>query len=240
MPATSAIGHSKLTCHPSTGTAFENRDTKDVLLKFARDPNHAATFNYASMAHNNHFFFQGLSPTTTAIPDVLSKELIRSFSSLETLRQELTITAASMFGPGFVWIVMDRQRKFSILTTYMAGSPYPAAHYRRQPTDMNTEDKSVSDAVRRMNREPVSNSVGSHGPLSKNQGLAPGGADIIPVLCVNTWEHVYLVDYGVGAYDPSTGTKVGGKRAFVEEWWNKIDWNVVADRASSGSRLFAH
>ena len=88
-----------------------------------------------------------------------------------------------------------------------------------------------------MNREPISNTAGSHGHASRSHNLAPGGLDLTPVLCVNTWEHVYLVDYGVGAYDPSTGTKVGGKRAFVEEWWNKIDWNVVADRAGGGKNF---
>lgn len=43
-----------------TETKDENTKTKDLLIKYARDPNHAALFNYASAAHNNHFFFETL------------------------------------------------------------------------------------------------------------------------------------------------------------------------------------
>lgn len=35
-------------------------DTKTLLLNTARDPATANTFNYASMAHNNHLYFSTL------------------------------------------------------------------------------------------------------------------------------------------------------------------------------------
>jgi len=34
--------------------------TKNLLLKYARQADKASLFNYASMAHNNHFFFKGI------------------------------------------------------------------------------------------------------------------------------------------------------------------------------------
>jgi Fe-Mn family superoxide dismutase len=178
------------------------------------------------MAHNNHFFFSCLSPTETVMPEPLKKELEASFSSIATLRQELIVTASSMFGPGFVWLVKHPLgRKYSILTTYLAGSPYPGAHHRRQPVDMNTEDnKSISDALRRTLRSDPVNTVGAHGAYAEKK-LPPGGIDLVPVLCINTWEHVYLPDYGVGAFG------VGGKRAYAERWWDRIDWAVVANHA---------
>lgn len=49
----------------------------------------------------------------------------------------------------------------------------------------------------------------------------PGGADIIPLLCLSTWEHVWLRDYGVGA------DGYGGKAGFVDAWWKAIDWEAV-------------
>jgi Fe-Mn family superoxide dismutase len=123
-----------------------------------------------------------------------------------------------MFGPGFVWLVKDKNRKYHILTTYLAGSPWPQAHYRKQATDMNTEDEDM----RRVKRGPPVNSAGAHSQPSK---LGPGGADIIPVLCLNTWEHVYLPDYGVGAGG------IGGKKAYAEAWWETINWEFVANNA---------
>lgn len=53
-----------------------------------------------------------------------------------------------------------------------------------------------------------------------------GGADIVPVLCVNTWEHVWQWDWGVG-----------GKDAFLRKWFDRIDWEIVWGRCDqSGSR----
>lgn len=210
------------------GGEYEHKTTKEIAIQNARDPNSAPIFNYASMAHNNHFFFSCLSPTETAIPEPLQKELEATFESIENLRREMIVTASSMFGPGFVWLVKHTTtRKFSLLTTYLAGSPYPGAHYRRQEVDMNTEnDKSISDSIRRSLRGDPVNTVGAHGVHSEKK-LAPGGIDLVPTLCINTWEHVYLPDYGVGAF----GT--GGLRAYAERWWDRIDWAVVANHANS-------
>ncbi|KAL8850050.1 MAG: hypothetical protein Q9221_004976 [Calogaya cf. arnoldii] len=131
-------------------TKDENTRTKDLLIKYARDPNHAALFNYASAAHNNHFFFETLTPSPTPIPPVLLSHIDASFSSLETLRSHFLATADSMFGPGYVWLVkrtqasINESMKLSILATYNAGSPYPGAHFRQQPVDMNTAATGVT------------------------------------------------------------------------------------------------
>ena len=76
--------------------------------------------------------------------------------------------------------------------------------------------------------EPV-NTVGAHGPLSSKTKLAPGGVALNPVLCVSTWQHVYMPDWGVLQ-----------KKQFLEAWWDRIDWNVVANNAVAlGSSKFA-
>lgn len=200
----------------------------------AREPGLAALFNYASMAHNNAFFFNGLSPEQTEMPSDLKVALERDFSSIETLRREIVTIACSMFGPGFVWLCKTREGKFTILTTYLAGSPYPGAHFRRQGVDMNTEnDASVNRPMRNniLDSDPV-NSVGAFGNhATRKPKLAPGGIDLLPVLCVNLWEHVYLPDYGLGAKFSEDGRRLGGKQAYVESWWHTIDWNVVAGLA---------
>jgi Fe-Mn family superoxide dismutase len=190
------------------------------------------------MAHNNHFFFSCLSPTEIPMPETLKKELENSFSSIESLKREMVVTASSMFGPGFVWLVKlsnAGNKNYSLLTTYLAGSPYPGAHARRQATDMNTEEdqKSISAHIRNVIKSPAVNTVGSHGQQSKKE-VAPGGIAVTPVLCLNTWEHVYLPDYGVG--DPNTGA--GGKRTYAENWWRRIDWNSVYSNGQTKNKGF--
>ena len=144
-----------------------------------------------------------------------------------------------------------------LLTTYHAGSPYPGAHWRRQAVDMNTvgvesaaaslgaEDATVADAARAWIKNQANaaapatstnnaNTTSSHlaNPLAASSITGqvdrrpPGGVDVIPLLCLSTWEHVWLRDYGLGA------DGYGGKAAFVEAWWNAIDWEAVNNLAN--------
>ncbi|MCJ1350518.1 MAG: hypothetical protein MMC33_000499 [Icmadophila ericetorum] len=222
------------------GTPDEYGLTKDLAIKSARQADKAAIFNYASMSHNNHFFFEGLSPHKTVPPTDLLTQITESFSSLSTLRTQFLATANAMFGPGFVWLI--RKNTFergstspgslAILTTYIAGSPYPGAHARLQDRDMATTTTGVhpADTPHSYARNRMADKVygiegqayghaGSHGPHSasaKGQSLAPQGQDLDVLLAVNTWEHVWLQDYGVS-----------GKKDFLERWWERIDWRKV-------------
>ncbi|KAK1250306.1 hypothetical protein MKX08_010309 [Trichoderma sp. CBMAI-0020] len=199
------------------GTDLEDRDMKTILLMTSREPNQAAIFNYASMAHNNHFFFQGIAPAGTPMPEDLRRELEASFSSIDTLRREFVATASAMFGPGFLWLVKAGPGDYRLLPTYLAGSPYPGAHWRVQSTDMNTVGNEGSARPYYTNQ--------ALGARRRVGDLPPGGIELEPLLCLNTWEHAWLLDWGVGAGGN------GGKAAFVESWWNLIDWEKVHQRS---------
>lgn len=179
------------------------------------------------MAHNNHLFFNGISPTSVPVPEGLLDRINLDFSSLDSLRAEFLATANAMFGPGFVWLVKQTSTSsLRILATYIAGSPYPGAHYRAQPIDMATTNTGVhgqmtaEEYARSRATQTLAgavNTAGSFGSMSKNaRKMAPGGVELDPILCVNTWEHVWLRDWGVD-----------GKRNFLEAWWEKINWEVV-------------
>jgi Fe-Mn family superoxide dismutase len=207
-----------------TGTEAENKPVKDLVIDWARDPQKAYEFNIASMAHNNHFFFLGINsdPNVVSSPSSdLTYAISENFSSLDSLRREFIATANAMFGPGFVWLVQENDGPMGrssgslrIMATYLAGSPLSGAHYRRQQHDLNTHNP---DSFQQLNP------VGSFGRSSANQPDKQkpyGGVDISPLLCVDTWEHVWLPDYGIR-----------GKEEFLEAWWDKIDWNVVESKA---------
>lgn len=223
-----------------TGEGFEDKTVKEIAIITSREAKSAAIFNYASMAHNNHFFFDGIAPRGGEdpyehMPDDLRKLLEISFGSLETLQSDMLNTANAMFGPGFVWLVRQRNthsrtaNPFRILTTYQAGTPYAQAHWRRQGTDMNSEagfDDRNGAVIRNYynmmnksnNRAQLHGSTGT--ALDAEMNRAPGGADVVPVLCVNTWEHAWMFDHGIG-----------GKANFLGAWWDVIHWGRVAERA---------
>ncbi|KAI3392823.1 hypothetical protein diail_5172 [Diaporthe ilicicola] len=223
----------------TAGTQFESKDTLETLIATSREQHLAATFNYASMAHNNHFFFDGLSKSAgedinERMSHKLADALEMSFGSLESLRREMLLTADAMFGPGFVWLVQQtdgigpQARPFKILATYQAGSPWPRAHWRSQGVDMNNHGGSGDDgAVLKgyFDRQNISNqrpALHESGAVDTSRVTItpPGSTNLVPLLCVNTWEHVWMWDYGVG-----------GKMDYLANWWNIINWGKVHELA---------
>lgn len=189
----------------TVGTELENKPTLDVALMSARQADLAATFNYASQAHNNHFFFETLSPTPTPMPESFAALIPSSFSSPEALKTELISTAMAMFGSGWVWLVIDSKGSLRVLCTYNAGTPYGAA-YRRQDTDMNT-------------RQTLGTTASQMTDIIRGAGHNAANNRAIPLLNLNCWEHAWVQDYGVL-----------GKKEYLEALWNSIDWSVVNSR----------
>lgn len=213
------------------------REIKAIALQTARNPAEAAIFNHASMAFNNHFYFKGISTSPDQEMDPrLRDRLVTDFGSLDNLKAEMLAMAEAMFGPGFVWLVRvpgkTGVREFRLLATYLAGSPFAGAHNRRQPIDMNTQNVTnaiAAGGVEALSKDQFSeqhltpqNHVGAFGKYSaptRAESLAYGGVDVLPCLCVSTWEHSYMLDWRFN------------KRDFLQRWWMFIDWNVVADNA---------
>lgn len=223
----------------TAGEPFQHHDPKTLALIFARDPMNAALFNYASMAWNNNYYYGSMAPAPRPIEynPLLQDSLIKTFGSMETLRSTMINTAESMFGPGFVWLVwtkgedrVARKGQWRILNTYLAGTPFPEAGYRAQGVDMNTSNPHSYEAYMQQQAGIPGNTagyIGSHSPQAKaTRKMPPGGTSLMPVLCVNTWEHVYIYDYGVK-----------GKSDYLEKWWDAIDWAIVQERANSDAQI---
>ncbi|KAK0731500.1 Manganese/iron superoxide dismutase [Lasiosphaeris hirsuta] len=216
------------------GTEWENKDIKHIILNSARQPESAVLFNYASMAHNNHFFFEQLAYKPVEMPADLELVLTQSFGSIETLRNQMILTARSMFGPGFVWLVkvtnqVGRTHTFKVLATYHAGSPYSGAHWRRQEVEIPSAIKNGDDGIDEGRKYLANSAYGSGGrktpgEVKKPYAPAPGGTDVTPLLCLNTWEHVWIMDYGVDSTE-------GGLKQYAQEWWKVIDWEKVRNHA---------
>jgi Fe-Mn family superoxide dismutase len=189
------------------------------------------------------------------MPPRLATKLQEDFGSIEILKNEMLAMAYTMFGPGFVWLVRTelkgdtsqtyQQRKFRLMCTYLAGSPLAGAHNRAQPVDMNTQNVAAAEAAGGVNRlseqerrrqTEVQNNVGTVGTFAARPPQADqtsfGGVHIVPALCVNTWQHAWLPDHGVG-----------GKMTFLQKWWDLIDWKVVdalADTSTEPTNAFGH
>lgn len=53
-------------------------------------------------------------------------------------------------------------------------------------------------------------------------------AGFIPLLAMDVWEHAYVTDYG------SSAAGSAGRGAYVQTFFNNIDWDVVGERLGTG------
>lgn len=192
-------------------TGYHDKSPYQLHTEFSRQPEHANLYNITAMAHFNHFFFDSLAKEKVEVPDQLARMIDEGFSSLDNLRQEMLENGAAIFGNGFVWLLKEggtppgKMPPLRILCTYNAGSPYSEAYRMRQSRDMAT------------------GYAGAVGPYSRSgqQQFAPNALKGVPILCLNVWQHMYVPDYGVL-----------GKNTYLAAWWERIDWNKVAERYS--------
>lgn len=185
-------------------TDNESRIPFHILLNTSTKADEAHVFDYASQAHNNHVFFESLrSPIENkSQPSAqLEKRINAQFGSMEQFKEEFLATAESLHGNGWVFLVEDEGKNVGVFACYNGGSPYTAG--RSQLADLNTL---VSlDTKRLMSDVEATVAAGM-----KNYNIV--------LLALNVWEYAYLEDYG---FD---------KRAYIERWWDSIDWDVVSSR----------
>lgn len=173
------------------------------------------------------------APEEQAIPPALVAKIDQSFGSVDTLRGAMIANANAMFGPGFVWLVTDTtDQRLYLLNTYHAGTPYSRLSGRQQGHDMSAYSGTSEEYRRALNsKEHIEHTVLSSdkpGRIGGGGGEAGTGkmpVVTLPLLCVNTWEHVWLTDYGVA-----------GKRKYLQNWWSRINWPYVLDNLVTVNR----
>ena len=145
-------------------TPFAAQPLEDIIL--AAD---GAVYNNAAQAWNHAFYFEQLSPDPQRVPTgALADAVVRTFGSVDALRERMNREAVGLFGSGWVWLAADRQGGLVIVSGPNAGNPL-------------------------------------------RQGL-------VPLLCIDVWEHAYYIDYRNRRADA------------VAALWDRIDWKTVGER----------
>ncbi|KAK9465437.1 Manganese/iron superoxide dismutase [Lipomyces arxii] len=193
----------------TAGTQYENMSVFDILIATARHMDQAAVFNYSSLAHNNHFFFDGLigpssqEPSTTPLRKA-ENAINVSFTELAELKEHMRAIVESMSGNGFVWLVEGPKKLWYLVPTYNSGTPYDYA--RTQDTDLNGP----------LSTSRFNTAQTRQADLHRN--ALNGLGTPLPLLCIKVFEHGYLKDYG---FDRTT---------YFENWWKTINWTKIEQR----------
>lgn len=100
------------------GTPYENLKLEQIVCQAD-----GGIYNNAAQTWNHTFFFQLLTPEQPSLPDDLAGLLTRDFGSVDQFKEDFTKAALGLFGSGWVWLVLGKDGKLSLLPTSNAGNP---------------------------------------------------------------------------------------------------------------------
>jgi superoxide dismutase, Fe-Mn family len=101
------------------GTPYENASL-ETIIKEAE----GGIFNNGAQVWNHTFYFGQFSPDGCREPkDKLKEALEREFGSVEGFKEEFSKAAASLFGSGWAWLVVNDEGKLEIVQASNAGNP---------------------------------------------------------------------------------------------------------------------
>jgi Fe-Mn family superoxide dismutase len=101
------------------GTRYKNTDL-ETIIKIVDGP----LFNYAAQVWNHNFYFDGLKPSnnhglTGPFADIIND----SFGSISFFKETFVKAAVSLFGSGWVWMVLNPKGTLEIIQMNNAGNP---------------------------------------------------------------------------------------------------------------------
>ncbi|BAL62604.1 superoxide dismutase [Melissococcus plutonius] len=108
--------------HPELG----NQSVEELITNMNAIPEdiRLAVRNNGGGHANHSFFWKVMGPNAGGEPTGAVKEAInQTFGSFEKMKEQFNAAAASRFGSGWAWLVVDKNKKLSILSTANQDSP---------------------------------------------------------------------------------------------------------------------
>jgi Fe-Mn family superoxide dismutase len=89
------------------GTEFADKSLVDIIREVAGKPEKAAIFNNSAQVWNHTFYWNSLSPKSTAPSKDLADRVDKDFGSMAKLKEQFAAAAMGQFGSGWAWLVSD-------------------------------------------------------------------------------------------------------------------------------------
>ena len=103
------------------GTSYEDMTLEEIVV--ASRGKDAAAFNNAAQHWNHSFFWDCLSPSRQTVPRKLLRLFVRQFGSLDAFKKAFAEKALTLFGSGWVWLVLQADGTLEIVQTKDAENP---------------------------------------------------------------------------------------------------------------------
>jgi superoxide dismutase, Fe-Mn family len=101
------------------GSEFEGKSLEDIVMTAE-----GGVFNNAAQVWNHTFYWHSLSPNGGGEPTGAIKAKIEAdFGSFDAFKDAFTNAAATHFGSGWAWLVLNAEGKLEVTSTHDAGCP---------------------------------------------------------------------------------------------------------------------
>lgn len=100
------------------GSEFETSPLEEIVKKSS-----GAIFNNAAQVYNHTFYFNCLSPKSSAPSAALLASLEKTFGSKAAFIEKFNKSAVGNFGSGWTWLVKNQDGSLEILNTSNAATP---------------------------------------------------------------------------------------------------------------------
>nr|WP_319571205.1 superoxide dismutase [uncultured Draconibacterium sp.] len=101
------------------GTEFEKASLEDIIKKAE-----GGIFNNGAQVWNHTFYFTQFSADGCKEPkDDLKAAIDAKFGSFDAFKEAFSKAAATLFGSGWAWLVVDEKGELEIVQTSNAGNP---------------------------------------------------------------------------------------------------------------------
>ncbi len=108
------------------GTPLENADLETIIKESAQDSNKVGIFNNSAQVWNHTFYWYSMKPNGGGEPPKsLLDQIIKDFGSFDNFKNEFKQAAATQFGSGWAWLVLDpADKKLKVVKTPNAETPF--------------------------------------------------------------------------------------------------------------------
>jgi len=101
------------------GTEYENASLEEIITKAE-----GGIFNNGAQVWNHTFYFMQFNPDGCREPkDELKAAIDAQFGSFEAFKEAFSKAAATLFGSGWAWLVVNKSGQLEIVQTSNAGNP---------------------------------------------------------------------------------------------------------------------
>lgn len=103
------------------GTDAANLSLEDLMKDISKYP--AGVRNNGGGAYNHGLFWTVLSPNKTAPQGKLLEAINSAFGSVDKLKEDLNKAAATRFGSGWGWLIVNQEGKLAVCSTPNQDNP---------------------------------------------------------------------------------------------------------------------